>query len=169
MWGFCVGSLFCYSVLCVLLVLQSYGWGKGIWLLCFGCLPDVLWLLVFCGSSSLCHGLVCSVWLLYSLIIWSCSLAFFKYSDAPVICIQGPPPTTYRDGAMVQWKYFLIVPAVPGKCRGYNIGTLTLVRFSVLWGWGGLRVGCFHQLVPTGWGLYQGSEKWKITIPAPSL
>ena len=28
--------------------------------------------------------------------------------------------------------YFLIVPAVPGKCGGYNIGTLTLLGFSVV-------------------------------------
>ena len=38
-------------------------------LLCFYCLSDVLLLLMFCGSSSLCRGLVCSVWLWYFLII----------------------------------------------------------------------------------------------------
>ena len=34
---------------------------------------------------------------------------------------------------MVQCKYFLIVPAVPEKCWGYNIETLTRVRFSVVY------------------------------------
>ena len=42
------------------------------WLLYYNCLPDVLWLLVFCCSSPQCHGLtVCSVWLWYFLIILS--------------------------------------------------------------------------------------------------
>ena len=36
---------------------------------------------------------------------------------------------------MVQGKYLLIVPAVPGKCRCYNIGTLVQIRFSVVEGW----------------------------------
>ena len=34
------------------------GWG---WILSFECLPVVLWLLVFCGSSSRDRWLVCSV------------------------------------------------------------------------------------------------------------
>ena len=32
-------------------------------------MSDVLLLFMFCGSSSRCHGLVCSVWLCYFLII----------------------------------------------------------------------------------------------------
>ena len=45
-------------------------------------------------------------------------------------------PPTYRDsggiaGLTVQCKYFLIVPALPGKCWGYNIGTITPLRFSL--------------------------------------
>ena len=43
------------------------GWES--WLLYFNCLDAVLWLLVFCGSSSWSHGLVCSVWLWYYLVI----------------------------------------------------------------------------------------------------
>ena len=45
-----------------------------------------------------------------------------------------PPPTGKRwnSRAMVLGKYFLIVPAVPGKCRGYNIGTSGSLRFSVV-------------------------------------
>ena len=34
---------------------------------CFVCLPGVSWLL--CGSSSRCHGFVCSLWVWYFLII----------------------------------------------------------------------------------------------------
>ena len=45
--------------------------GKESWLLYLNCLPDVLWLLVLCGSTSRCCGLACSVWiwpfLIYSL------------------------------------------------------------------------------------------------------
>ena len=67
MWGLCVWCLFCYSVLCVRLVLQS-SWS----LLCFNCLPGVLWQSVSCGSSSRCQGLACCVWLWYFLIILTC-------------------------------------------------------------------------------------------------
>ena len=37
------------------------------WLLCLICLPGVSWWL--CGSSLRCHGVVCSLWLWYFLII----------------------------------------------------------------------------------------------------
>ena len=40
------------------------------WLLCLVCLPGVLWFL--CGYSSQCHGIVCSLWLWYSLTILGC-------------------------------------------------------------------------------------------------
>ena len=50
-----------------ILVLRSSRWGRESWLLCFVCLPCVLWL--HCGSSSRCHGCVCSLWLFYFLII----------------------------------------------------------------------------------------------------
>ena len=76
LWGFCVWSLFCYSVLCDFLVLQSSWWGRESWLLCFNCLSDVLWLLVFCGFSSRCQGLGCSVWLWYFLMIITCFFVF---------------------------------------------------------------------------------------------
>ena len=42
--------------------------------------------------------------------------------------------------AKVQGNYFFIVPAVPGKCRGFNIGTLTPVRSSVVKGGAKSRV-----------------------------
>ena len=60
-----VWSLFCYSVFCVRLVLQSSCWGregeKESWLLYINCLSDVLRQSVFCGSSSRCFGLDCGV------------------------------------------------------------------------------------------------------------
>ena len=48
-------------------VLQSSWWRRGGWLLCLVCLPGVSWWLG--GSSSRCHGVVCSLWLWYFLII----------------------------------------------------------------------------------------------------
>ena len=50
-----------------ILVLQSSWWGRESWLLCLICLPGVLWWLS--DSSSRCHGVVCSLWLWYFLII----------------------------------------------------------------------------------------------------
>ena len=50
-----------------ILVLQSSWWGSESWLLCLNCLPGVSWWLS--GSSSRCHGVVCSLWLWYFLII----------------------------------------------------------------------------------------------------
>ena len=68
----CGGSVFgrccVMHYLSVISSLQS-SWGRESWLLYFNCLPDVLWLLVFCGSSSWCRGLICSEWLCYFLII----------------------------------------------------------------------------------------------------
>ena len=71
--GFYIWSLFYYSVLCGLRVLQPPGWVRESLLLSFNCFSDVLLLLVFCDSSSRFHGLVCSLWLWYHLII----LAYF--------------------------------------------------------------------------------------------
>ena len=42
--------------------------------------------------------------------------------------------------AKVQGNYFLIVPTVPGNYRGFNIGNLTPVRFSVVYGGAKSRV-----------------------------
>ena len=50
-----------------ILELQSSWWGRESWLLCLICLPGVSWWLS--GSSSRCHGVVCSLWLWYFLII----------------------------------------------------------------------------------------------------
>ena len=58
----------------------------------------------------------------------------FKEVNTPVICIHGPNLLGYpwNSRGKVLDNYFLIVPAVPGKCGGYNIGTLTLLGFSVV-------------------------------------
>ena len=64
--------------------------------------------------------------ILFALFIYK----IFKEDYTPVICVHGP---TYGDSCgKVLDIYFLIVPAVPGKCGGYNIGTLTLLGFSVV-------------------------------------
>ena len=65
------GSCF-YSILCVLLALQSSVWGRESLLLYFNCLPGVLSLFMFCGSSSWCRGLFYSVLLWYFMIILTC-------------------------------------------------------------------------------------------------
>ena len=50
-----------------ILALQPSWWGRESWLLCLICLHGVSWWLS--GSSSRCHGFVCSLWLWYFLII----------------------------------------------------------------------------------------------------
>ena len=59
----------CIVVRCFMsiLVLQSSWWGRESWLLCLICLPGVSWWLS--GSSWRGHGVVCSLWLWYFLII----------------------------------------------------------------------------------------------------
>ena len=55
---------------------------------------------------------------LYALLFYT----IFKEDNAPVICIHGP---TYGDSrGKVLDNYFLIVPAVPGKCGGITLGHL---------------------------------------------
>ena len=70
-----------------ILVLQSSWWGRESWLLCLICLPGVSWWLS--GSSSRCHGVVCSLWLWYFLIIliyYFCThLIASSERDIPVI------------------------------------------------------------------------------------
>ena len=48
-------------ILVYFLVLQSTGSRRKSWLLRFNGFHNVLWLLVFCESSSRCYGLACSV------------------------------------------------------------------------------------------------------------
>ena len=68
-----------------ILVLQSSWWGRESWLLCLICLPGVLWWLS--GSSSRCHGVVCSLWSWYFLIILIFSA---NICDALLFILIGP-------------------------------------------------------------------------------
>ena len=81
------------------------------------------------------------------------------YVHAPHPHLRGKP---WNSRAYVQDNYFLIVSAVPGKCGGYKIWTLT---WDFLLCRAGKEQGCYHQLFPTGRGLYQGSENWKSLYP----
>ena len=67
LWDSVIVLCFVARYIMSILVLQSSWWGRESWLLCLVCLPGVSWLL--CGSSSRCHGFVCSLWLWYFLII----------------------------------------------------------------------------------------------------
>ena len=67
-----------------ILVLQSSWWGRESWLLYLICLPGVSWWLS--GSFSRCHGVVCSLWLWYFLIIltyyfWNESLNAWRFAN----------------------------------------------------------------------------------------
>ena len=65
----------------------------------------------------------------------------------------------------MQGNYFLIVPAVLRKYRGFNIGIFTLVRFSVLEG------GAKSRVVTIGWspqgGAYTGALKSEKSLSPP--
>ena len=65
MWGFCVWSLFCYEVLCVLSSFAIILMEKRELVAWLG-LPGVLSPLVFCGTCSPCRGLVCGVIVVFS-------------------------------------------------------------------------------------------------------
>ena len=82
LYGFGVWPLFCHAVLSghsrfvtILMGNRELGgesrhldWVERAG--CFTyCLPNVLWLLVFCDSSMRCFGLVCNLWLYYFLVI----------------------------------------------------------------------------------------------------
>ena len=56
-------------------------------------------------------------------------IQYLKSHLYPLPHLRGSP---WNSRGMVQDNYLLIVPAVLGKCGGYNIGTLTLLGFSVV-------------------------------------
>ena len=76
LWEFCVCICFVKHYFVSILVLQSSWRGRESWLLCYYRLTDVLLLYMFCGSSSQCLGLVCSMWLWYFLIKLTCFLPY---------------------------------------------------------------------------------------------
>ena len=64
--------------------LQSSCRGGEDWLLCVCFLSDVLLMLVFCGSSSRCHGLVCVILVFHdhvSLLFFIDIIKFVKHSE----------------------------------------------------------------------------------------
>ena len=69
---------FSVMILCISSSFATILKRKTRWLLCYFCLTDVLSLQMFCGSSSWCRGLVCSVWLLCFLIILTYFLALHR-------------------------------------------------------------------------------------------
>ena len=98
---------------------------------------------------------------LFALIIYT----IFKEDNTPVICIHGPHlrGKPWNSRGKVLDNYFFIVPTVPRKCGGYNIGTLTLLGFSVVrvrQSAGLLPSACSHRA-----GLIPGLWKVKIIIP----
>ena len=73
-------SLLWYAFLCVLssfAIIQSRK--RESWLLCFQCLSGVLLLLMLCGSSSRCRGLVCSI-RLYVIVVFPDHTHLLLYS-----------------------------------------------------------------------------------------
>ena len=87
---------------------------------------------------------------LFALFIYT----IFKEDNTPVICIHGSP----RRWGKVLDNYFLIVPAVPGKCG--HLFCWHVLKCRV-----GQEQGCYHQLVPT---VIPGLWKVIIIIPAHS-
>ena len=65
----------------------------------------------------------------------------------------------------MQGKYFLIVPAVPGKSRGYNIGKFAPLKFSVVYGGAKSRVVTI-SLSPQG-GAYIRALKSEKSLSPP--
>ena len=97
-----------------ILILQSSWWEREIWLLCLVCLSGVSWLLS--GSSSWCHGFVCSLWLWYFLIIptfYFCNFNFNLLHKILVGFIFETLRSEVRRGLMVSspcitlWHQFL--------------------------------------------------------------
>ena len=73
---------------------------------------------------------------------------------------QGPQRSDASD--------FLIVPTVLGKCRGYNIGTLNPVRFSVAYGKAESRVVTI-SLSPQGRAYIRALKSEKSLFPLISV
>ena len=113
----CRGSVFgpCfvmhYSV--SFLVFQSSWCGRESWLLYLSRLPDVLWLLVFCGTSSRCRGLVCCVWLWYFPI----KFAYFLLSIFINYTARNAMLTLYIFKSDHILYFHLLCPFLPSRDR----------------------------------------------------
>ena len=82
-----------------ILVLQSSWWGRESWLLCLICLYGVSWWLS--GSSSRCHGVVCSLWLWYFLII----LTYYSLLCNVPILLFSPPLSLGRAPMILKYSW----------------------------------------------------------------
>ena len=99
-----------------ILVLQSSWWGRESWLLCLICLPGALWWLN--GSSSRCHGAVCSLWLWYFLII----LTYHFWKPIVVYLFEWPLKTGFTVitdlyYSTIRSLYRHVVCNVPVSCK----------------------------------------------------
>ena len=104
MWEFCVCLCFVMHYFVSILVLQS-SWRESL-LLCYYCLTDLLLLQMFCGSSSRCHGLVCSMCLWYFLIILTYFLCeISKYNLFNDNCFILGPDLIIELLTLQQWKF----------------------------------------------------------------
>ena len=99
-----------------ILVLQSSWWGREIWLLCLIGLPGVSWWLS--GSSSRCHGVVCSLWLWYFLII----LTYYFWITLYTVLMY------FAYFCMICMRYSLTPPVHGLRCIAIN----KILFFSVL-------------------------------------
>ena len=93
--GFCVGLCFVMHYFVSFLVLRSFLRQRDSWLLCFNCLPDVMLLLVLCGSvvgrSAVCHcGIYYHTHLFFNITFHSMSIFQAKH------LIMAIPPTLYN-------------------------------------------------------------------------
>ena len=102
---------------------------------------------------------------LFALFIYT----IFKEDNAPVICIHGPHLRGYPwdSSGKVLDNYFLIVPAVPGKCGGITLGHLPCWDFLMCRV--GQRAGLLSSAFPHRAGLIPGLWKVKTHYPHPSL
>ena len=91
----CFGKHFFLSFL----LLQSSRQGKESHSLCFNCHPDVLFLLMFWGSTSPCHWLVCILWLWYFFIMLTYLLFLFSYEKCFMLSLSDNDETL--EGALV--------------------------------------------------------------------
>ena len=81
------------------------------------------------------------------------SYTIFKEDNAPVICIHGPHLRGYPwdSRGKVLDNYFLIVPAVPGKCGDITLGHLPCWDFLLCRV--GQRAGLLSSAFPHRTGL----------------
>ena len=90
----------------------------------------------------------------------------FKEDNTPVICFHGPHlrGLPWNSRGKVLDNYFLIVPAVPGKCGVITLGHLHCWDFMLRRV--GQRAGLIPSACPNRAGLIPGLWKVKIIIPA---